>query len=128
MVREGGALALVDIQDARWGPDTYDLASLLRDAYADIGENEVDELFAHYHRQLPLNHDIAALRARFDIVAAQRMIKALGTFGYQIAVLGRERYRSSLLRTVERLARVLPARVQTAGLAEVLRRHAIVPS
>jgi hypothetical protein len=56
------------------------------------------------------------------------MIKALGTFGYQIAVLGRERYRSSLQRTVERLVRVLPACVETAPLAEVLRRHAIVPS
>jgi hypothetical protein len=42
------------------------------------------------------------------------MIKALGTFGYQIAVLGRERYRSSLRRTVERLVRVLPSRVETA--------------
>jgi aminoglycoside/choline kinase family phosphotransferase len=128
MVREGGALALVDIQDARWGPDTYDLASLLRDAYVDIGEHEVDQLFEHYQRQLPIRHDTEALRARFDIVAAQRMIKALGTFGYQIAVLGRERYRSSLRRTVERLVRVLPARAETTTLAEVLHRHAIVPS
>jgi aminoglycoside/choline kinase family phosphotransferase len=128
MVREGGALALVDIQDARWGPDTYDLASLLRDAYVDVSENEVDGLFERYCRELPSSGGIKALRARFDIVAAQRMIKALGTFGYQIAVLGRERYRTSLRRTVERLARVLPARVETATLAEVLRRHGIVPS
>jgi hypothetical protein len=56
------------------------------------------------------------------------MIKALGTFGYQIAVLGRERYLTSLRRTVERLSRMLPARVETAPLAEVLRRHGVVPS
>ena len=123
MVRPGGALALVDIQDARWGPDTYDVASLLRDAYVEIGEDEVDELFDHFCHQLPGIQDLGAIRKRLDVVAAQRMIKALGTFGYQIAVLGRERYRSSLRRTVERLIRVLPARVETAPLAEVFLRH-----
>jgi len=128
MVRGDGAFALVDIQDARWGPDTYDLASLLRDAYVDIGEPEVDELFDDYHGQLPESHNVEALRARFDLVSAQRMIKALGTFGYQIAVLGRDRYRSSLRRTVERLSRVLPARVETEQLAGVLLRHRIVSS
>jgi aminoglycoside/choline kinase family phosphotransferase len=126
MVRHGGALALVDIQDARWGPDTYDVASLLRDAYVDIGEDEVDELFNQYCQQLPRGLDLGAIRSRFDVVAAQRMIKALGTFGYQIAVLGRERYRSSLHRTVERLVRVLPARVETASLAETLLRHRVL--
>ena len=45
MVRPDGTLAMVDIQDARWGPDTYDLASLLRDAYVDLSEREVDDLF-----------------------------------------------------------------------------------
>ena len=126
MVREGGALAMVDIQDARWGPDTYDVASLLRDAYVDIGEPEVDDLFDFYARQLPGSPEAEALRMRFDLVAAQRMLKALGTFGYQIAVLGRDRYRSSLRRTVERLIRVLPARVETEPLANVLLRSSIL--
>jgi len=128
MVRDGGSLALVDIQDARWGPDTYDLASLLRDAYVDIGEEEVDDLFDYYCGQLPGSHNVEVVRARFDVVAAQRMIKALGTFGYQVAVRGRERYRASLVRTVERLARVLPSGAETAGLAEVLLRKGIVSS
>ena len=126
MVRGDGALALVDIQDARWGPDTYDLASLLRDAYVDLSEHEVDELSDLYWQQLPGSPDIAALRARFDVVAAQRMIKALGTFGYQVAVLGRDRYRSAIPRTVERLARLLPARAQTAPLAEALLREGLL--
>ena len=126
MVRRGGELALVDIQDARWGPDTYDLASLLRDAYIDIGEHEADELFDYYCQQLPKSQNIEALRKRFDLVAAQRMLKALGTFGYQIAVLGRDRYRSSLRRTVERLVRVLPARLETEPLGEVLLRHGLL--
>jgi len=120
MVRGDGALAMVDIQDARWGPDTYDLASLLCDAYVDLGDHEVAELSGLYWQQLACSPDVVALRARFDVVAAQRMIKALGTFGYQVAVLGRDRYRSAIPRTVERLAQFLPARAATASLGEVL--------
>ena len=126
MVREDGALALVDIQDARWGPDTYDLASLLCDAYVDLGGHEVDELSDLYWQQLPGSPDITALRARLDVVAAQRMIKALGTFGYQVAVLGRDRYRSAIPRTVERLGRLLPACAQTAPLAKAFLREGIL--
>jgi hypothetical protein len=29
-------LYIIDFQDARMGPDTYDLASLLRDSYVDL--------------------------------------------------------------------------------------------
>ena len=50
MVRPNGELAMVDIQDARWGPDTYDIASLLRDAYVDLTEDEVDRLFGLVHQ------------------------------------------------------------------------------
>jgi hypothetical protein len=120
MVRPGGALAMVDIQDARWGPDTYDLASLLRDAYVDLDEDEVDALFKLYARELPGPRDLVALRVRFDIVAIQRMIKALGTFGYQIAVLKRERYRTAIPRNVQRLLRLLPKHPNTGPIAKFL--------
>jgi aminoglycoside/choline kinase family phosphotransferase len=128
MVRADGSLALVDIQDARWGPDTYDLASLLRDAYVDIEEAEVQGLIDHYCRELPEPPDLAALRVRFELTSAQRMLKALGTFGYQIAVLGRERYRDAIPRTLRRLVRVLPAHTQTSALAEVLTRSSVLVS
>ena len=125
MVRPDGTLALVDIQDARWGPDTYDLASLLRDAYVEIEEPVVDRLLEQYCGELPEAPDAAAFRARFALTSAQRMLKALGTFGYQIAVLRRQRYRDAIPRTLQRLARVLPAHPQTSGLAEVLTKSSI---
>jgi N-acetylmuramate 1-kinase len=126
MVRASGELALVDIQDARWGPDTYDLASLLCDAYVDLGDDETAGLSELYWRLLPGTPDVLALRQRFDVVAAQRMIKALGTFGYQIGVLGRDRYRSAIPRTVERLARLLPSRSTTAPLGKILREEGLL--
>ncbi len=39
-------LYIIDFQDARMGPDTYDLVSLLRDSYVDLPERTVDELIA----------------------------------------------------------------------------------
>ena len=43
-----GVLYIIDFQDARLGPDTYDLASLLRDSYVDFTEETVDELIAFF--------------------------------------------------------------------------------
>jgi len=120
MVLADGSLAMVDIQDARWGPDTYDVASLLRDGYVDLEEDEVGRLLERYRRALPDAPSAETLRSRFDVVAAQRMIKALGTFGYQVGRLGRERYRGAIPRTLERLRRLLPASPETAGLASAL--------
>ena len=126
MVRGDGSLVMVDIQDARWGPDTYDLASLLCDGYVDLGDREAAELFDRYLTYLPETWDIDELRGRFDVVAAQRMIKALGTFGYQISVLGRERYRSGIPRTIERLSRLVRAREPVASLGKVMLRAGLL--
>jgi N-acetylmuramate 1-kinase len=95
----GGELAMVDIQDARWGPDTYDLASLLRDAYVDVDDGFVAAVLAGFPEDF---------RSRFEIVSAERMIKALGTFGYQVGALGRSRYGAAIVRTLARLRAVLP--------------------
>ena len=86
MLRDG-SLYIIDFQDARMGPDTYDLVSLLRDSYVDIADRELDELIAYFlalkratARQA--RHD-EEFRRRFDLMALQRNLKALGTFGYQ---------------------------------------------
>jgi len=77
-----GQLHIIDFQDARLGPDTYDLASLLRDSYVDLSDQQLDELIA-YFLALRQEADAADFRRRFDLMALQRNLKALGTFGYQ---------------------------------------------
>jgi hypothetical protein len=126
LVLRDGELAMVDIQDARWGPDTYDLASLLRDAYVDLDEELVVELCERYRTSLPDPPEPAAFRSRFAVVAAQRMIKALGTFGYQVHRLGRERYRDAIPRTVRRLARLLPGSPVPKGLIDALGKSGLL--
>jgi aminoglycoside/choline kinase family phosphotransferase len=76
-----GSLYIIDFQDARMGPDTYDLVSLLRDSYVDLTAPQVDELIAFF-LALKGGTDEAEFRRRFDVMALQRNLKALGTFGY----------------------------------------------
>jgi N-acetylmuramate 1-kinase len=76
-------LYIIDFQDARMGPDTYDLVSLLRDSYVDLPEQTVAELIAYFLAIKGESGREAAFRSRFDLMALQRNLKALGTFGYQ---------------------------------------------
>jgi aminoglycoside/choline kinase family phosphotransferase len=78
-----GSLYIIDFQDARMGPDTYDLVSLLRDSYVDFTEQQVEELIAFFLAQRPEPAGEAGFRRRFDLMALQRNLKALGTFGFQ---------------------------------------------
>jgi N-acetylmuramate 1-kinase len=76
-------LYIIDFQDARMGPDTYDLASLLRDSYVDLSDQTVDELLAYFLALKGLTDQEGTFRERFDLMTLQRNLKALGTFGYQ---------------------------------------------
>jgi aminoglycoside/choline kinase family phosphotransferase len=100
-----GSLFIIDFQDARMGPDTYDLASLLRDSYGDLSSHQVDELIAYFLavRAGPggVSQDEAAeYRRRFDVMALQRNLKALGTFGYQTVTRGNPVYIQYMPRTL----------------------------
>jgi aminoglycoside/choline kinase family phosphotransferase len=83
LMLHGDQLCIIDFQDARLGPDTYDLVSLLRDSYVDLAERTVDELIAYFLALQRRTADHAEFRRRFDLMALQRNMKALGTFGYQ---------------------------------------------
>jgi aminoglycoside/choline kinase family phosphotransferase len=76
-------LYIIDFQDARLGPNTYDLVSLLRDSYVDLPEQTVADLIAYFLALRGETGTEAEFRTRFDLMALQRNLKALGTFGYQ---------------------------------------------
>jgi aminoglycoside/choline kinase family phosphotransferase len=102
-----GQLYIIDFQDARMGPDTYDLVSLLRDSYVDLSEREVDELIAFFLALRGVSagagatsSEPRAFRRRFDLMAMQRNLKALGTFGFQTATRGNPVYIQYIPRTL----------------------------
>jgi len=127
LMLSGGELYIIDFQDARMGPDTYDLASLLRDSYVDLSENTVDALLAHF---VALRREGAAashgpaweadFRRRFDVMALQRNLKALGTFGYQTAVRGNPVYIQYIPRTLKYAKANLARHARFARLQDIL--------
>jgi aminoglycoside/choline kinase family phosphotransferase len=117
-----GSLYLIDFQDARMGPETYDLASLLRDSYVDITERELDELIAYFLalKGRPEDEDF---RRRFDLMALQRNLKALGTFGYQTITRHNTVYIQYMPRTLRYARRNLEKYDRLARLREIMARH-----
>jgi aminoglycoside/choline kinase family phosphotransferase len=116
------SLYIIDFQDARMGPDTYDLVSLLRDSYVDITARDLDELIAYF---LALKghaepDQMEEFRRRFDLMALQRNLKALGTFGYQTITRRNPVYIQYMPRTLRYVRTNLEAYPRFARLRELL--------
>jgi N-acetylmuramate 1-kinase len=122
MVRDD-RLCIIDFQDARLGPDTYDLVSLLRDSYVDLPADVVDDLVAHFLALQGRSAESQEFRRRFDLMAVQRNLKALGTFGYQAAARSNPVYLQYIPRTLTHLRDTLHRHSRFARLAEVLGAH-----
>ncbi len=122
-----GSLYIIDFQDARMGPDTYDLVSLLRDSYVDIADRELDELIAYFLALKTRDGAPAAaadeFRRRFDLMALQRNLKALGTFGYQTITRRNTVYIQYIPRTLRYARTNLEKYPRFARLREILAAH-----
>jgi len=123
-------LYVIDFQDARLGPETYDLVSLLRDSYWDVSENQVNELITYFlSLQQPSNERVVSqnipveFRKKFDLMALQRNLKALGTFGFQKTVLGNASYVQHIPRTLGYIRANLTRYPRFLRLRELLSDH-----
>ncbi|MCA1618894.1 MAG: phosphotransferase [Acidobacteria bacterium] len=94
MVDAKGRLRVIDYQDARMGPASYDLVSILLDrrttmpSLAEVRERRLFFLEERRARGLdPIDPDDFAYE--FRLMTVQRCLKAVGTFSFQTAVAGR---------------------------------------
>ena len=76
---------ILDFQDAVEGPITYDLVSLLRDAYIEWGEEQQIDLAVRYWQRargagLPVDADFSGFWRNFEWMGVQRQLKVLGIF------------------------------------------------
>jgi len=123
-----GRLYMIDFQDARLGPDTYDLVSLLRDSYVDLTEPVVEELVAYFIAlkrpagtpEEAWQHWENDFKRRFDVMALQRNLKALGTFGYQTSIRQNPVYIQYIPRTLRHVQQNLARHARFARLREIL--------
>lgn len=122
-----GSLYIIDFQDARMGPDTYDLVSLLRDSYVDLTEPDVEDLIAFFLALRgeggPSPEAAQEFRRRFDLMAVQRNLKALGTFGFQTISRGNPVYIQYIPRTLNYVRTNLERDARFARLRELLADH-----
>ncbi len=123
-----GRLYIIDFQDTRMGPDTYDLVSLLRDSYMDFTEQLVEDLIAFF---LALRgsggsrpaSEAKEFRRRFDLMALQRNLKALGTFGFQTISRGNPVYIQYIPRTLNYVRGNIERDARFGRLRELLAEH-----
>lgn len=88
---------ILDFQDAVYGPLTYDLASLFKDAYVRWEEDFVLDLLARYWEAarklgLPVHTSFAEFHRDYEWMGVQRHLKVLGIFARLYHRDGKEGY------------------------------------
>lgn len=86
---------LIDYQGMRWGLPAYDLASMIYDPYAPFTEQEREDLITDTFALVsssPEILDFAAFRRRLVQCATQRLMQALGAYGFLGAVKGKTEF------------------------------------
>ena len=73
-------ISVIDFQDAVIGSNSYDLVSLLKDAYVELESSEVQALLAYFHKQAKLAINLDEFEKQFDLMGLQRHLKVLGIF------------------------------------------------
>ncbi len=81
MLRNGEPV-LIDFQGMRSGTPFYDLGSLLCDPYVDFSGGEREELLSFYYLFLKDKLDQDTFRNHFWEASAQRLMQALGAYGF----------------------------------------------
>lgn len=128
MVDSQGRLRIIDHQDARMGPATYDLVPLLverRLQPADEAWVEAQQdFYLKTREELKMSViDRKELQYEFHLMTVQRQLKAIGTFSYQTAVVGRGIvYEKYILPAIATVLRALgkPGMKEYPGLRDAL--------
>ncbi len=109
VIIQNGQANLIDFQGMRPGLAHYDLASLLYDPYVDVAEAERAELIAYY-RSRQLENGIT-IDGDFDLTlrlcAIQRLMQALGAYGFLGLVRGHKNFLQYIPRAVRSLRHIV---------------------
>jgi aminoglycoside/choline kinase family phosphotransferase len=118
---------VLDFQDAVHGPITYDLVSLLRDAYVEWDEErQLDWSIRYWERAraaaLPVAPDFADFWRDFEWMGVQRQLKVLGIFARLSHRDGKDAYLADMPRVRGYLERAVRRYRDLAPLARQLDR------
>jgi aminoglycoside/choline kinase family phosphotransferase len=116
---------VLDFQDAVIGPVTYDLVSLLRDAYVSWDEErEIDWAIRYWERArragLPVAADFGSFWRDFEWMGVQRQLKVLGIFARLAHRDGKRGYLDDMPRVMAYLRRASTRYGALAPLLQLL--------
>ena len=117
-------LGILDFQDAVYGPITYDIASLMRDAFLSWEEDFVLDVTVRYWQKarkagLPVGDDFGEFYRAVEWMGLQRHLKVLGIFARLTLRDGKPKYLADTPRFI-RYARNTAARYRQLGPLMVL--------
>jgi aminoglycoside/choline kinase family phosphotransferase/choline kinase len=118
MIRDGEPV-LIDFQGMRTGSPFYDLGSLLCDPYVTFPEKGRDKLLLYYHGISGSPYSGEAFRELFLLASAQRLMQALGAYGFLGLKREKPHFLNHILPAIENLISV------TAEAGSLPRLHAL---
>ena len=123
-VCEATSVGVLDFQDAVYGPITYDIASLMRDAFLSWEEDFVLDVTVRYWEKarkagLPVGDDFGEFYRAVEWMGLQRHLKVLGIFARLTLRDGKPRYLADTPRFMK-YARATCARYRQLGPLMVL--------
>jgi aminoglycoside/choline kinase family phosphotransferase len=116
---------ILDFQDAVYGPITYDIASLFKDAYIRWEEADVLDWLIRYWEKarkagLPVHADFSEFFRDYEWVGVQRHLKVLGIFARLHHRDGKEGYLKDLPLVMDYLRRACERYIDLKPLLRLL--------
>ena len=127
LIENGQNPGVIDFQDAVYGPLTYDLVSLYRDAYIAWEEaQELDFVIRYWEAAraagLPVRSDFDDFYRDYEWMGAQRQIKVLGIFARLYHRDGKDGYLKDMPRVMAYLRRTCERYPELKPLRQLLDR------
>ncbi|MBU1426105.1 MAG: phosphotransferase [Gammaproteobacteria bacterium] len=116
---------ILDFQDAVYGPITYDLASLFKDAYIKWEEEEIMDWVIRYWEKarkagLPVREDFGEFYRDYEMMGVQRHIKVLGIFARLYHRDGKDGYLKDMPLVMDYLRRACERYIDLKPLLNLL--------
>ena len=125
MVTHDNSPGVLDFQDAVHGAITYDLVSLLKDAYIQWDEDQIIDIAVRYWEPakkagLPVANDFSEFYRDFEWMGAQRHIKVLGIFARLYHRDGKDGYLKDMPLVMHYLRKVCERYVELRPMLRLL--------
>lgn len=119
----GNDTSLIDYQGLRWGLPEYDLASLIYDPYTVFTPEEREDLIGYYFslkKEIDPELSEESFRKRLAQSASQRLMQALGAYGFLSEVKGKDEFLNFIPTAKDRLVALSKGPGGVEVLAEAL--------